>query len=369
MKLRLIVILLVLFISKLYAQEVKQTSFDVEKSLKSLTPYACVANIFSVSENGTYISDFIPRAGVKGEWYIDEASKYNIFMKVEFGFTLVKKNDYVHFSADPGVPSGKAHQSVFTRQGYIGIETPYGKISMGRQWGVHYTLAGNIDDTYFGGGYAIGVYSANTDGGISGTGRADQSLKYELNLNKFYFGLQGQFRNETVNDMFFADTYGFASSYDFSFVKIGVSYNKVLDGVENPIEIESKINDELIALLIDFKRENWHFGIMPEYFVNHELDNEGEFIKGWGVEYSFRYHFGKGKKWRIVNNSYIMKSLDKDSDYLLNEYTFNIAKRFSENVAIIFAFTIDNSTNKDGSRPRNHIIGAGFYYTFNYPVP
>jgi len=351
------------------AQEIKQDTFDVKNSLKSLTPYACIANVLSGSKNGVYISDFIPRAGVKGKWYLDDKHKYSTFAKVEFGFTLVSKNDYIHFSPDPGASVGKANQSVFTRQGYIGIETPFGRLSMGRQWGIHYTLAGNLDDTYFGAGVGFGVYNANTDGGISGTGRADQALKYELNVNNFYFGLQGQFRNETVNDMFFADTYGVAASYDFSFVKIGASYNKVLDGVENPIEIESKINDELVALLIDFKRENWHFGFMPEYFVNHELNNQGEFISGWGGEYSFRYHFGKDKKWRFVNNSYYIKSLDEDSKYVKNGFTFNIARRFSDNVAVIFAFTIDNSVNKDGSRPEDHIVGAGFYYTFNYPVP
>jgi len=353
----------------LNAQEVRQDTFTVKKSLKSLSPYACIANVFSLSKDGVYVSDFIPRAGVSGKWHLDKERKYSVFTKVEFGFTLVSKNDYIHFSPDPGTPTGKSQQSVFTRQGYVGIATPYGKLSMGRQWGIHYTLAGNLDDTYFGGGIGFGVYNAGTDGGISGTGRADQALKYELNVDNFYFGLQGQFRNETVNDMFFADTYGVATSYDFSFVKIGVSYNKVLDGVENPIEIEAKIDDELVALLVDFKRKNWHFGFMPEYFVNHELNNEGVFYKGWGGEYSFRYHFGKDKKWRFVNNSYYIKSLDKDSKYIKNGFTFNIARRFSNNVAVIFAFTIDNSVNKDGSHPENHIVGAGFYYTFNYPVP
>ena len=366
---KLILLFLILPFLSINAQETKQDSFDIPEQLKSFTPYACIANVFSVSENGMYISDFIPRAGIRGKWYLDEQQKYNVFMKVEFGFNLVSRNDFVHFSADPGHPQGKSQQSVFTRQGYIGISTPYGNLSMGRQWGVHYTLAGNLDDTYFGAGIGIGVYNAGTDGGISGTGRADQALKYELNVEKFYFGLQGQFRNETVNDQFFADTYGVASSYDFDFVKIGASYNKVLDGVEAPVEIESKINDELVAILIDFKRKNWHLGIMPEYFVNHELNDQGEYIKGFGGEYSFRYHFGKDKKWRFVNNSYYLQSLEKDSKYVLSGFTFNIARRFSDNVAVIFAFTIDNSTNKDGSRPDNHILGAGFYYTFNYPVP
>ncbi len=110
-------------------------------------------------------------------------------MKIEFGLNLVSRNEYVHFSSDPGTPVGKVNQTIFIRLGYIGISSPFGDISIGRQWGVNYTLAGYVDDMYFGGGYGISVYSAGTDGGISGTGRPDQVLKYEFKRENFYFGL------------------------------------------------------------------------------------------------------------------------------------------------------------------------------------
>jgi len=365
----LLILFLLLFIFSAEAQDIKQDTFNIKKTLQSVTPYGTIENVFSISKDGLYISDFIPRVGLKGEWFIDESHKYNMFMKVEFGLNLVSRNEYVHFSPDPGQPVGKIHQSVFLRLGLIGISTPYGNISIGRQWGVNYTLSGSIDDMYLGGGYGIGVYNAGTDGGISGTGRADQVFKYELKRKKFYIGLQSQFRNITANNQFWGDSYGIAAYYDFSFVKIGASYNKVLDGVENPIEIESKINDELVTVLIDFKKDNFHFGIMPEYFTNHEKDNMGEFYSGWGGEYSFRYHFGKDKKWRLIQNSFFLMTSDRDSEYFYNGYTINLAYRFSENTAVITGFTYDNSTDKDGSKPENHILGVGFYYNFNYPVP
>ena len=368
----LIRIFFILFITvtvQAQVSEVKQDTFDVKNALKSVTPYGTIENVLSVSENGLYISDFIPRVGLKGEWFIDESHKYYMFMKVEFGLNLVSKNDYVHFSPDPGQPVGKVKQSVFLRLGLIGISTPYGNISIGRQWGVNYTLAGSIDDMYLGGGYAIGVYNAGTDGGISGTGRADQVLKYELTRKRFYLGLQSQFRNITENNQFWGDSYGIASYYKFSSIKIGASYNKVLDGVEEPVEMESKINDELLTMLIDIKKDNFHFGIMPEYFTNHEKNNVGEYYSGWGLEYSVRYHFGKDKKWRLIQNSFILRTLDSESKYLFNGYTINLAYRFSENTAVIAGFTYDNSIDKDGSKPQKHILGIGFYYNFNYPVP
>jgi hypothetical protein len=232
-----------------------------------------------------------------------------------------------------------------------------------------YELGGSIDDMYMGGGYAIGAFNAGTDGGVSGTGRADQAVKYEYMHKQFYIGAQGQFRNISENDQPFADAFGVTSSYNFKFVKFGVSYNKVLDGIDDPRLGEAKIGDEFFSFLVDFKRENFHFGVMTEFFNNHEITNEGDFYNGWGIEYSLRYHFGKNKKWRVVNNSYIIMPNDKDSDYMINRYTVNLAYRFNDNFATITGVTIDNSVNANGIKPKVHIIGIGFYYNFNYPIP
>jgi len=362
----LLIITFIILFSITRAQD-STSIFSIPKALKSVTPYGTIENVLSVSESGFYISDFIPRVGLKGDWNISDNGKYKMFTKIEFGLNLVKRNDYISFSADPG--TGKISQTVFIRLGLIGISTPFGNISIGRQWGVNYTLAGNIDDMYLGGGYAIGVYNAGTDGGISGTGRADQAIKYEFTSKKFYFGAQAQFRDISVNDQFFADSYGFASYYKFGILKLGASYNKVLDGVEYPTVTQAKINDELITGLIDFKFDNFHLGIMPEYFVNHEKTNIDTFYTGYGMEYSLRYNFGKNKKWRIVNNSYFLLPTDKNSKYMLNAYTVNLAYRFNDNTAVIVGFTYDNSTNHDGTKREHHIVGIGFYYNFNYPVP
>ncbi len=362
----LLIISFILLITTIKAQDTTDT-FSIPKALKSITPYGTIENVLSVSKTGFYISDFIPRVGLKGDWNISSDGKYKMFTKIEFGLNLVKRDEYIKFSADPG--TGKVSQTVFIRQGFIGISTPFGNVSIGRQWGVNYTLSGNIDDMYLGGGYGIGVYNAGTDGGISGTGRADQSVKYEFTDNHFYFGAQAQMRNISDNNQFFADSYGFASYYKLGILKLGASYNKVLDGVEHPLVTQAKINDELITALIDLRLDNFHFGIMPEYFVNHEKTDIDTFYTGYGMEYSIRYNFGKNKKWRLINNSYFLLPSDKNSKYLLNAYTFNLAYRFSDNTAVILGFTYDNSRNHDGSMRENHMIGIGFYYNFNFPVP
>jgi len=353
------------FNSDFYSQQTENSPLNIPDALKSVTPYGTIQNIFSVSKIGFYISDFIPRVGLKGDWKITKTGKYKMFVKTEFGLNLVRRDEYIKFSPDPGYV-GKAPQTVFIRQGYIGMSTPYGNISVGRQWGVNYTLSGEIDYMYFGGAYAVGVYNADTDGGISGTGRADQLLKYELTADKFYIGLQGQFRDISDNNKFFADSYGLAAYYKLNNFKIGFSFNKVLDGVEEPDVNQAKINDQLLTFLFDYRTGNFHFGIMPIYFINHEKTDEGVYYSGYGLEYSLRYHFGKEGKWRFVQNSYILKPTENGGEYLLNAFTFNLAYRYTDNTAIVLALKLDNSVNQNGSRRNDNILGVGFYYNFNY---
>jgi hypothetical protein len=116
-------------------------------------------------------------------------------------------------------------------------------------------------------------------------------------------------------------------------------------------------------------RENFHFGLMAELFNNHEITDVGDFCDGWGVEYSLRYHFGKDKKWRFVNNSYILVPMDKDMEYMVNRYTFNIARRFNDNFTAFAGIHVDNSINADGLKPNLHAFGFGFIYGFNNAVP
>jgi predicted porin len=344
--------------------------YEIPDFLKSVEPYGTFEYALAASQHDMNIAEIVPRMGLKGKWYFDESDKYYFFTTAEVGLHLSRRNDFIAISADPGGNYTKAETALYARLGFVGVSTPYGNISIGKQWGIHYNLAGNIDNMYMFGADAIGVYNAGTDGGPSGTGRADQLLKYEITLNNLWLGLQGQFRNFSSNSVYFADSYGVAAMYDFKVVKVGVSYNKVLDGVMDPSHGEAKIDDEFVAVLIDFKRENFHFGILADAFNNHEKTDTSAFFNGWGIEYNLKFNFGKKKEWSFVNNSSIlMPFADEDMDYVSNRYSFEIARRFSQNVVMFTGIRIDNSTLTDGTKSNFHNYAVGFYYNFNYPVP
>ena len=344
--------------------------YEIPSFLKSIEPYGTFEYALAGGKDDMNIVEIVPRIGLKGKWFFDNSNEYYFFTTAEVGLHLSKRNDRVYLINDPGGSYATSQSALYTRLGFIGIGTPYGNISMGKQWGVHYNLAGNIDNMYMFGADAIGVYNAGTDGGPSGTGRADQVLKYEITLNDLWIGVQGQFRNTSVNTVHFADTYGAAIMYDFKVVKLGMSYNKVQDGVLEPKFGEASIDDEYIAALVDFKRENFHFGILAEAFNNHEKNDTNAFFNGWGIEYNLKYNFGKNREWSFVNNtSIIMPFADENMDYVVNRYAFEFARRFSKNTLIFAGFRIDNSTLVNGTKSNLHHYAIGFYYNFNYPVP
>jgi len=369
MRKALLLTIMALYSSFVIAQDKDSTSLAKEL-LKSVTPYGTFEYALGANKNGTAVIEIIPRIGVEGKWNFDETDKYYFFTKAEIGLHLVNRNDYIEISSDPGGGYSKVNQTFYARQGFIGIGTPYGRISFGKQWGVHYTLAGNVDNMYMFGADAIGVYNARTDGGPSGTGRADQAIKYEFTKNNYYIGLQGQFRDVTPNDRKFADAFAASSTYDFDGIKIGFSYAKVFDGVDSVTHGEAKINDEMFAGFLGFDKKNIHFAVIAQLFNNHEVTDLYQFYKGYGIEYNLKINFGKNKRWSFVNNVSFMAPLKSENlNFYSNWYAFELARRFSLNTVLFVGFKIDGSTMSDGSKSNMHTGAIGFYYNFNYPVP
>ena len=88
------------------------------------------------------------------------------------------------------------------RLGYVGVDFGSGgKVAIGKQWGVHTDVTMYTTDQFnVFGSEASATYTGDTDGGLLGTGRADQAVSYHNNLFKILdLGAQVQFRT-TEND-------------------------------------------------------------------------------------------------------------------------------------------------------------------------
>ncbi len=106
----------------------------------------------------------------------------------------------------PTLDDPQADQVFSARLGYVGVDFgPFGRIAAGKQYAVHtdVTLYTTDQFTVFG-SQASATYTAGTDGGFLGSGRADQTLTYRNTLfNVLRLGGQLQFRtadnSETID--------------------------------------------------------------------------------------------------------------------------------------------------------------------------
>lgn len=124
------------------------------------------------------------------------------FAKLELGTNLVQSNNT--FNADaatfPDESFYNETQPAFTtRLGFIGLQSKYGSVAIGKQWGVYYDVTAWTDNFNVFGGKASGTYNTQTDGGTEGTGRAEDALIYRYAAERFSVGLQAQFIGDKQN--------------------------------------------------------------------------------------------------------------------------------------------------------------------------
>ena len=129
------------------------------------------------------------------------------FAATEWGVNLVRGDR--QFNAGATTSSGfltldaTQNDQVFgARLGYVGVDFGYGgRVTIGKQWGVHTDVTMYTTDQFnVFGSEASATYTAGTDGGFLGTGRADQAVSYRNTIFRVLdVGAQVQFRT-TEND-------------------------------------------------------------------------------------------------------------------------------------------------------------------------
>ena len=101
-------------------------------------------------------------------------------------------------AAIPSLDDPQAGQVFGNRLGNVGVDFgPFGRITVGKQWGVHTDVTLYTTDQFVVfGSQASATYTAGTDGGFLGTGRADQTVTYHGTFfNVLRLGGQLQFKD------------------------------------------------------------------------------------------------------------------------------------------------------------------------------
>jgi outer membrane protein N len=306
------------------------------------------------------------RAGIEIDQRI--LSKSFLIARYEAGFNLLDV-----LNSDTSTEEFK--DTIFTRLAYVGLDTPSTKIIAGKNWSAYYEV-GAFTDRFMGtGGEASGIFNAQTDGGPTGTGRADSVLQTKLSLDlPSYFELKPLKLNLQLQHgnpvPFGGDThYGTAVGVSSIIVTeknltIGVAFNHaVIDLDENPSLRTVGLTGSSRALLVGARAfgERWYAGVVAARTENHEATDEGVYFESWGSEFYGRYQLSD-RLW--FSGGYNLLEPDSDQilagDYRIKYSVLGFRYTFDNFRRMIFANAkINSSRRADGSDESNiYTIGV-----------
>jgi len=236
--------------------------------------------------------------------------------RYESGFNLLEQ---VNGLLEPGEGGGEGgDDSVFKRLSYVGIETTLLVATFGKNWSTYYKVAGFTDRFEGTGGSASGTFNAGTDGGGTGTGRADNVLQSRLyvdflpsdwGVKPFNLNVQLQSGQGIPHtDYEYRRSAGVSAIIetkdDFT-VGFALNWADVRDSQLGALEKQG-IDDDAVALLAGTRwyGERWYAGLTVSRLANHESTDEKIYFDGTGTEFYGQYQV-KGPWWLVGGINYL----------------------------------------------------------------
>ena len=279
--------------------------------------------------------------------------------------TNFEKNSNLSVTAggDSRSPSGSSGDALTSRLGFVHFtHDKWGSFGVGKQWGVFYDIVGVTDMLNYYGGNATGAYNFGTDGGLSGTGRAEQAITWRKAFGNINVGIQMQAQDEAVilnapntpvldgeEIATMGNGYGAAVSYKADNFSVGVAVNT------SEIDIapafgggsEDDIATALSATYGQFG-EGLHVAAAFVTSENHELDNTGDYIDAIGTEVLVRYTMPS--RIAIYGGMNMLESDQSNSDYELSYPFVGAEYAFENGFGLVFVEAkAHDDTNSDGS--------------------
>ena len=284
--------------------------------------YGSIRLRYRSTDAGSILGDAGSRAGLEAEWHT--APEAWVYGRLEAGFNVLDELDQL---LSPGGSAGEGEQgdSVFPRLYTVGVETPVVVASYGKTWSTYYKIASFTDRFDSAGSSAVGTFNAGTDGGATGTGRADEVLQTRAFINFLPeasrvkpFNLNIQLQRDQpipgVDGVKYPNTIGLSavleSRADFT---LGLAYNLALvDDLDDPAVQAAGISGDAEAFLLGARwfDEQRYIGFTVARLVNHEATDEGIYFSGWGSELYARQRLIKGF-WLVAGYNWLVPDSDQ----------------------------------------------------------
>ena len=316
------------------------------------------------------------RVGVDARWQYRPQSW--LFGRVEAGINLLDAVDRV-FS--PSSRSDNDSAVLFPRLYYIALETPDLIAAFGKSWSTYYQVTAFTDQFDSTGGSASGTYNAQTDGGPTGTGRANEVLQTRLTVDWFPesfhvkpFDMNIQVQYDREIPQVAGAHYGLA--FDASAVfktkndtEVGFAYNyaQVRDK-HAPAVVAAGIGGDAQALAIAARRisDRWYLASTVARLRNHETTNEGRYVDFWGWEVYGRYRLF-GKLWVVGGWNWLQPDGGQPlaGQYQVKYGVLGLRYSIKEFRRLLyFEARIDQSHNADGT-PVGNSAALGIRWDFD----
>lgn len=322
------------------------------------------------TDSGSVWGDGGSRVGLSGQWQFNPFTW--LIGRGEAGINILDQIDLL-INRGGSSAGSKFGDTVFLRLLYIGVETPDYTLTAGKNWSTYYQVTSFTDRFQGTGGSASGTYNAGTDGGYTGTGRADRVLQTRvlvdtsegvLGLKPFKLNLQAQYGEPIpyIDNTNYKTTIGVSALLetrdDFT---AGLAYNHAnVDSADLDALASSGIDGDATALALGLRwfSENWYLGTVLARLENHEATDEKIYFDGVGWEVYAQYNLYK--RWWAVGgwNKLEPDSSEVQAGEFKGDYSVvGVRYSFRQHQQLIFAnVRIDSGTAQDGT-------GLGNIYT------
>ena len=339
--------------------------------------YGSIRLRYRTTDAGSILGDAGSRAGLEAEWHI--APETWIYGRLEAGFNVLDELDQL---LSPGGSAGEGQQgdSVFPRLYTVGVETPVVVASYGKTWSTYYKIANFTDRFDSAGSSAVGTFNAGTDGGATGTGRADEVLQTRVfvdylpetsRVKPFNLNIQLQ-RDQPIPGV---DGANYSNSIGLSAVlesradfTLGVAYNLALvDDLDDPALQAAGISGDAEAFLLGarwFDKQRY-IGFAVARLLNHEATDEGIYFSGWGSELYARQRLIKGF-WLVAGYNWLVPDKDQiqAGEYELLYGVAGLRYSIDDFNRLAYAeWRVDSTTTQDGGELGN-IFTIGVRWDF-----
>jgi len=310
---------------------------------------------------GSFWGDGGSRLGVSGRWQFKPETW--LIGRGEAGFNLLDTADLL-FNRGDRPPGSKLGDEIFQRLLYLGVETPDINVTAGKNWSTYYRVSSFTDRFQGTGASASGTFNAGTDGGYTGTGRADSVLQTRGLVNVFKpisilkpLNLNMQIQHgrpiPRVDGINYKTTIGLSSVLETDEgIAIGLAYNHAnIDEADLPALSTYGIDGDATAAIVGVRvyGDNYYVGTVVSRLKNHETTGKDIYFDGIGWELYAQYQVFKN--WWAVGG---WNKLEPDSsevqagDFNVNYGVVGLRYSFQGFRQMIFAnVKLESSTTQD----------------------